>query len=344
MKVNFPWSAPENDGPHGPNARDAVAHEGFQQSWDVEGVASLASVIAQGERCGIYMLAFTTGEWYVGQAVDVARRFLDHRDTHSDIARVFFKPVEPEYLDQEERRLIGLVETDWGWPVRNIRGASLPKGIADLHDLVAEQDLKKWVLDASHDIDLGTARAFEDQARKLATHQSALDEHPRGEDVRRLTAQYLAKAVPAPRATELEFWSLSCMPDDGYPLVRVNLHWQEVFALFDGPTGVSAAFQVARTPLVESLFARLAFRLRHLAVRVTPHAYEPGGADQVRVQADGADSIERLMGDARFLRAVRTLNSRLMQKGRVNPGNAASHCAGWVSGLEIERYVGSGST
>lgn len=180
MKVNFPWSTPENDGPHGPNARDAVAREGFQQSWDVEGVTSLASVVAQGERCGIYLLAFTTGEWYVGQAVDVARRFLDHRDTHSDIAPVFFKPVAPEHLDQEELRLIGLVETTWGWQVRNIRGASLPKGIAELHDLVAEQDLEKWVLDPNHVIDLGTPRAFEDQARKLATHQSALVKAPAG--------------------------------------------------------------------------------------------------------------------------------------------------------------------
>ena len=337
MKLSFPWSTPDNDGPHGPKARDAVAREGFQQSWDVEGVTSLASVVAQGERCGIYLLAFTTGEWYVGQAVDVARRFLDHRGKHPDIARVFFKPVEPESLDHEELRLIGLIETTWGWRVRNLRGASLPKGTAELHDLVSEEDLRKWVLDPSYDVDPGTPRTFDDQARKLAAHQSALDEHPRAEEVRRLTAQFLAKAVPAPRATELEFWSLSCMPNDGYPLVRVNLHWQEVFALFDGPTGVSAAFQVARTPLVESMFARLAFRLRHLAVRVTPHAYEPGGADQVRVLVDGTDAIERLIEDPRFLRAVRTLNSRLMAKGRVNPGNAASHCAGWVSGLEIER-------
>lgn len=57
-----------------------------------------AAVVGPGERCGIYLLAFSTGEWCVGQAIDVARRFLNHRQTYADIARVFFKRVEAQDL------------------------------------------------------------------------------------------------------------------------------------------------------------------------------------------------------------------------------------------------------
>lgn len=332
---------PQNDGPHGPQSRAAVEREGFDRSWEVRTISSLAEVIAPDERCGIYLLAFTSGDWYVGKAVDVARRFLEHRRNFGDIDRVFFKRVEPDDLRREELRLIGLLETTWGWSVKNERGASLPKGPSDLHEVVPEAVVDRWIRDPMYDTELGDPKSLDDQARKLADKNLALEKHPRAADVRKLVSRYLAKAVPSARATELDFWSLSCLPGGSYTaLVRVNLHWQEVFTIIEeADLRITASFHVARTPLGGSLFRRLLLRLRHPALKLNPHAYEPGGADQVQVTVVGVKAIERLIGDPRFLQAARLLNARLMRKGNVNSGNAVSHCAGWVRDLEIERFA-----
>lgn len=337
----FGSARPQKDGPHGPQARAALAREGFDRLWDVGAVPSLAEVVAAEKRCGVYVLAFSDGEWYVGKAVDVTRRFLEHRRDHGDIARVFFKCVEPADLSREELRLIGVLETTWGWKLRNLTGASLPKGPSDLQEVVPEGVLDRWIHDPRYDIDLGDLKSLDDQVRKLADRKRALDDHPRATDVRRIASRYLARAVPAARATELDFWSLSCLPGGSYTaLVRVNLYWQEVFTIIEeADLRLTASFHVARTALDGSLFRRVLFRLRHPALKLTPHAYEPGGADQVQVVVEGVRAIERLVDDPRFLRAARLMNARLMRKGNVNSGNAVSHCAGWVRDLEIEKFA-----
>jgi hypothetical protein len=58
---------------------------GFSRVSHVQGGASIADLFKPHERCGIYVLHFTNGEFYAGQAVDVTRRYVQHRETHKDI-------------------------------------------------------------------------------------------------------------------------------------------------------------------------------------------------------------------------------------------------------------------
>lgn len=48
------------------------------RSYDVRELESVAPLFRE-ERCGIYILEFSNGDRYVGQAKDVTRRFAQHR-------------------------------------------------------------------------------------------------------------------------------------------------------------------------------------------------------------------------------------------------------------------------
>jgi hypothetical protein len=67
---------------------------GFSRRWKyVQGRASIADLFKPHRRCGIYVLRFSNEEFYAGQAVDVTRRYAQHRKTHGDIEQMAFKQV-----------------------------------------------------------------------------------------------------------------------------------------------------------------------------------------------------------------------------------------------------------
>lgn len=326
---------PTNDGPRGPISTQALVAEGFAW-WELTPEESLAAQVATEERCGIYVLAFSDSQWYVGQSVDLVRRLGEHRKAHGDVVRIYFKSLERSDLDREEARLVAALEDSWGWPIRNIRLSSLPKGELELLDLVPRSTLDNWIKDPDLYLGAGHPREDPDQVRKLADRQSRLENHPLADALKSLTALYLKAAIPLPLTTEREYWSITCVPQGRNPvLLRVNLQWQEVFALVDESDGLRASFYVSRSALPAGTVRRLIFHLKHWGIRRSDYRYEPGGSDQLEVMLRGPNKIDKLLRDPDFIRAVRLFNSRLMLKGRVNPSNAASHCAGWVSGLGL---------
>jgi hypothetical protein len=47
-------------------------------------------------RCGVYVLDFRNGDFYVGQATDVVRRHAQHCRNHQDITAIRFRPTTPD--------------------------------------------------------------------------------------------------------------------------------------------------------------------------------------------------------------------------------------------------------
>lgn len=80
----------------------------FHESYTVEGRASVADIFRPENRCGIYVLHFGNGEFYVGQAVDVTRRYVQHCKNHEDIQHISFKQVANSKLNERERETIGV--------------------------------------------------------------------------------------------------------------------------------------------------------------------------------------------------------------------------------------------
>lgn len=91
------------------------------------------------ERCGIYVLGFANGERYVGQAVDVVRRFSQHRKNHGDITHMSFRQVEKAELNEVERHCIHTLEAQ-GLRLRNISHMSVVQGERDLDLVIAPEE------------------------------------------------------------------------------------------------------------------------------------------------------------------------------------------------------------
>ena len=85
---------------------------GFSPWRQVHGRASIADYFKPRRRCGIYVLGFSNGEFYAGQALDVTRRYAQHRKTYYDIEQMAFRPLARSKLNEEERSLIGCLEEE----------------------------------------------------------------------------------------------------------------------------------------------------------------------------------------------------------------------------------------
>jgi predicted GIY-YIG superfamily endonuclease len=101
--------------------------DGFSQPHHVQGRDSIADLFPSGKRCGLYILQFSDGEIYAGQALDVTRRYVQHRKVHCDIEKISFKRVAKKTLNEEERTLIWMLEHE-GYRLRNITFTSIPRG------------------------------------------------------------------------------------------------------------------------------------------------------------------------------------------------------------------------
>src|SRR5215213_10491999 len=136
---------------------------GFSPWRQVHGRASIADFFKPGRRCGIYVLRFSNEEFYAGQAVDVTRRYAQHRKTHADIEQMAFKQVPRDKLDEEERSLIWCLERQ-GWPLRNVTFTSMPKAESDFDLVMPPEEQERWLGDLGY-VDDGGERLIDPALR-----------------------------------------------------------------------------------------------------------------------------------------------------------------------------------
>lgn len=178
-----------------------------------EGTSLSAVLPVDSPRCGIYVLHFEDGYFYVGQAHDVLVRFSTHRRTWgARIVGLDFAPAAPDHLDELERRSIQHLEQQ-GKALVNSALVGLPMGPSPLDVIVDRVDQERW-LDGSAELDyelddrlaLAAQRARSgDKFRKLAAR-------PDYEGIRMALLMYLLYVVPWPHETEGRFWSITSLP------------------------------------------------------------------------------------------------------------------------------------
>ena len=146
------------------------------------GQTSVADLHPPKERCGIYVLGFANGERYVGQAVEVVRRFAQHRKTHDDITHMTFKRVNAADLDQVERHHIHTLEGQ-GLRLRNIVHMSVVQGERDLDLVVTPEEQEDWLTgDVANLQDTGRQVENQDLRRRYQRRFAEFHQQPQAED------------------------------------------------------------------------------------------------------------------------------------------------------------------
>lgn len=294
----------------------------------VQLVATLRSIAhlfpsnKKGGRCGIYLLVFQDGTHYIGQAIDVVRRFAQHR-LRFDIVGFSFIRTPAKKLDELERDKIYLAESV-GLRLVNFIHTTVVAGETDLDLLLPEEEQQKW-------IGAGAYHFERDQAEPIRLSQTHLDRyaerikrfhaHPQSALAAHLLRTYLINCIPAPRRTEYSFWNVSCLPATGRGtferLLCVSAASMELFVLLCdkknkddiwGFLTVSDEALTSRVPDPEE------FRKRHTSVDFTVHPYRDAGEDQITLWVSGATALKQLLEDEDVQFAGGILAQRVMRK------------------------------
>lgn len=299
-----------------------LAGLGFPSPIDIRGRSSIADLFNPGQRCGIYVLFFETGEHYAGQAVDVTRRFCQHRQTHEDVVGISFKPIPENSLNDVEREAIWTMEQN-GFRLRNIALTSIPKGESDFDLIMSKADQERWLHNFDFIDDAGPRLTAPDLRGKYCKKYERLMKKPHASDVIQILRTYVRLGIPAIRRGELDFWSVSCLPGKNI-YARINVNWQEVCAIFDIGDGLFLGLQIAKSPLDQYTWAdRLKLRFQYPRYIRNGHIYSSGGSDQTRIELP-VDYFEAFIQEPQILSAIRLFNLRLMKKGPNN--NGRYHC------------------
>ncbi|MGM9319303.1 GIY-YIG nuclease family protein [Deinococcus aquaticus] len=297
---------------------DLLKTLGFPDWQDVSGQGSVVGLYPAGQRCGLYVLGFADGERYVGQAVDVAKRFLQHRKTYADLTGITFKVVPKDELDSEEQRCIHALEAA-GMLLRNFTHMSVVRGDRPFDDVVTPQEQEAW-LDGSADLQDDPPHVHDESLRRRQRRKfEQFMTLPHAQDALVLLGLYLQATVPFPRRTEQNFWTVTCLPyglgKEASLYCRVNLNMQETFSVYGNENGLDVSIHLAVSPLAEFLGSDWQAQLAEGEYEVTGHRYQPGGQDQTEVLAFGKDHAVTLISAGPMTLAMALLNLRLMRRG-----------------------------
>ncbi len=289
---------------------------GFPPWSDVSRRLSVADLVVRNHRCGVYVLGFANGEWYVGQSRDVAKRFAQHRLNHSDITLFTFREMPKADLSRFERDCIHSLEAN-KVRLRNLEHMSVVQGERDLDLLVAPDEQRRWL---ARDLDEPKGpRVVEDPDLRRRYHSrfERFMDRPHAEEALFVLGTYINTVIPFPRETELTFWSMSCLPNDrGSVYSRVNINMQEVMTLMGDEEGLLVNFHLAQSPFKRTFGERWQEELSALGWSFDMHQYKPGGHDQFRLFGNTPEDTQKLMAWWPVSReAMSLLNMNLMRKG-----------------------------
>ena len=127
------------------SSHERISELGFPPMFPVATLHSITQLFGSTKsRCGIYLLAFPQNRFYVGQAVEVVRRFAQHRKSHDEIIGFSFIPTPRTNLDELERSLIHKAD-EIGLVILNTVHASNVVGDTDLDLVISQEEQAAWL-------------------------------------------------------------------------------------------------------------------------------------------------------------------------------------------------------
>lgn len=292
---------------------------GFGTPKNTKDKTSIGDIMPKTRRCGIYVLHLPDNIFYVGQAVNVVTRYLQHKKSrHPEIEKISFKAVSVNSLDTEERSIVNVLEAN-KFRLNNILLVTYSNAISEFNDVMSEVEQEKWLTHVFYNPLIGERKVNEEHRSKTLYNNKKFLEQPQAEDVMKVLKEYIRKTVPAPYLTERDYWSCSCLPSSKV-YFRINIFRQEVLtAYFDEE--LSFSFHLAKDQLPKEIFNNSKFGnwfkrdTKYGYFKKDLHYYPSGGANQMNIVVKGVDKALKLLDDPDILLAIRFFNLAQMRKG-----------------------------
>lgn len=304
---------------------ERIVSLGFPAMTGVRTLLSIAHLFGSSEmRCGIYCLAFSADIFYIGQAVDVVRRFSQHRRNYDDIVGFSFTPAPKALLNEIEQNLIYRAETI-GIKLKNAVHVSIIFGDTDFDLVVPILEQEAWLsavprIAAEPDECLPKIILPVSQRVRFSKNFEQFTKHPLFGSAILLLQQYISKCLPAPRLTEYSFWSVSCMPSTNkntWPrLFCVNaasmelfvVGWEKSSNLLWSILTVDEDVLMKHWPNPDEFLEKFPF------VEFLAAGYRDAGQNQITLRCNSDARMDQLLSDVGVCKAAATLNLRVMRK------------------------------
>ncbi len=303
------------------NIKDFLVENSFDKHIDVTHRHSISDAIKDADSCGIYILDFADGTYYVGQAVDVRRRFLQHKKNFDDIVAVHFRHVNKQDLDTVERDMIAKLEVIA--KVRNIRYASMPDiSNSDLDELISRETQDAWLANNDTPITFIRKRVVDDDLRQKyeSKYRKVTENREFIKYCIPVLKKYVSKCIIEPYLTELTYWGSSAVNSCRNKCIvftRINVRFQEVFTLgYHYLKKIPVySWHVALSPFMDKETDQYNFEPIPKTIYLGEDFYPSGGEDQFLVEAYSLDDALDLLDNPVFLTAAKSFNLACLRKG-----------------------------
>jgi hypothetical protein len=186
---------------------EVIRELGYPPLAHLDAFAESMRTAARRHRCGLYVLFFANGEYYIGETVDIRARLAAHRRTHPDITHVSFRPLghsqraKPELRHAERIAIAGCFERlkHLGIHTRGIAFVPRPSIETDFDFLLPPAQQRHWEGDLTAE-GLDGERVVDEVVRRR--YQSRFEKFWRRTDAAEITAvlrRYVRLCIPAPR-------------------------------------------------------------------------------------------------------------------------------------------------
>lgn len=301
-----------------------VSELGFPPLSPVATLRSISQLFGSSKnRCGIYLLEFPRHKFYIGQAVDVVRRFAQHRKSYDEITGFSFVPTRRSNLNELERDLIHKAE-GLSLALLNTVHASNVIGDTDLDLVLSQDEQAAWLTSPSQFNGNHVASPIvlpHAQLERFSGQYHRFLEHPLFKSASQALRTYLAHCIPFPRQTEYSFWIVSCLPatnKDTWPrLLCVSAGVMEMLVIGhhkDAPAQMWGFVNVASDILSSSFADDREILDAFPSVQIFRRQYRDAGQHQVTLHADNEDAMTALLENDAIRKAAATLALRVMRK------------------------------
>lgn len=301
----------------------ALTELGFK-TCRIDSPNSIPALLPPKRPWGIYVLHFANDRYYVGQSVNVYRRYQEHCRNYANIVAFSFKPTKKDKieLDGWEYNVIQDLEQQ-GFPLLNIVHASISYRSSDFDIVMPLEEQQRWVNDLSY-IDAGGERLINPVLRSKHADRHELQTQqaqPYAEQILPVLRRYIQLGIPRAGQTEASLWNCSYLPASPARNVyaRLNINWQAVFSAYKGSASPFFDFWLARSPFVElsrSEGKRFSQAFHGLEIGDEQYNMLPGGDNQVYMLIRDPELALRFIEHPTVLRAIRIFNLNLMKKGQ----------------------------
>jgi predicted GIY-YIG superfamily endonuclease len=276
---------------------------GLQTRFPVLGKTSIQAAFTSVDHCGIYVLHFEDGDFYIGQSIDIAKRFRQHAtrvDFGSAIHFISFKLVDRWQLNQVEKDTIQAFKDfqktlpkEQKFRLKNIKDNEYKRGASPFDIVMLPEDQERWLEDLNWVDNHGDFYESEELRKQYeARFNNQFRIKPYAQIVAQIMRDYVRATIPAIRQGEGLYWACSCMPSaDVYS--RINISWQEVFtAYYDRHNDVPCfAFQLAYK---HTEFATWLDPIFNFFKELSPTTFVDIKADNYKLENNGFERTHKL--------------------------------------------------